>query len=78
MVILIICQPIPRRKQINKKGVGTIFVLPFFSGFSHCLGMDKTIATHTKGYVKSQHWLYKPMMWCYCYHLHAFSNFARI
>ena len=40
--------------------------------------MDKTIATHTKGYVRSQHWLYKPMMWCYCYHLHTTSNFARI
>ena len=40
---------------------------------SHCLGMDKTIATHTKGYVKSQYWLYRPMMWCYCYHLHAFQ-----
>jgi hypothetical protein len=39
--------------------------------------LDKAIA-HTKGYVRSQQWLYKPTMWRYCYHLHSKRNFARI
>lgn len=45
------------------------------SGFSHCLGMDKTIA-HTnldnidKSYNKYKTDMYQ-MVWCYCYHLHG-------
>ena len=66
----------PQKKAIKQKGVGT-YCLSFSEASRIAFDTDKTIA-HTKGYVRSQHWLYKPMMWCYCYHLRVKSNFARI
>lgn len=34
-------------KKANKIRCGNYICFILFSGFSHCLGMDKTIATHT-------------------------------
>ena len=59
---IIQCLPIPRRKQlVQNKGVGTYCFILLMGLLALPLLLDKAIA-HTKGYVGSQLWLYKP--WC--------------
>lgn len=55
----------PKKAVNKKKGVGTILFYPIGRLLALPKTRDKTIA-HTKGYVKSQYRLYKPMMRCYC------------
>ena len=62
--------------NIDTKKVWDYICLTPHSGLRITFGMDKTIA-HTKGYVRSQQWLYKPVMWCYCYHLHSNIKVAK-
>ena len=57
-------------KADKKEGVGTYCFTQLMRLLALPLLLDKTIA-HTKGYVRTHYGLYKPMMWCYCYHLHS-------
>ena len=70
--------PNSQKKADKKIRCGNFIALSCNEASRIAFRVDKTIATHTKGYVKSQYWLYIPMMWCYCYHLHSKWNFARI
>ena len=69
--------PNSQMKADKKIRCGNLLLYPIFQASRIAFAVDKAIA-HTKGYVGSQLWLYIPTMWCYCYHLHSFSNFARI
>ena len=65
-------------KAVIKKKVWELYLLyPIDEASRIALVPDKTIA-HTKGYVRSQQWLYKPMMRCYCLLPSVLRNFARI
>ena len=66
-----------KKADYKKERCGNLLLYPTDRLLAFAFGTDKTIA-HTKGYVKSQLWLYTPMMWYYCYHLRSISNFARI
>ena len=51
-----------KKADYKKERCGNLLLYPTDRLLAFAFGTDKTIA-HTKGYVKSQLWLYTPMMW---------------
>lgn len=47
---MILCSPVPYGEAVKIKRCGNTINFTLFSGFSHCLGMDKTIAPHQTVY----------------------------